>query len=334
MKDEQIYLLETISHLLNQGFAIDDILCLCKIYDHTSFIEEIETELLHGLTLEEALLKTKLPALFKEYFSFFQNDFSLSDALDKSLYICKRQEAIKKQLRQKLSYPLFMIVFLFIFSIFIILYLLPQVEILFIEFDIKMSFMTQFVFILFKIIPIFLFLSITLLFFIIAIVIFAIKKQRFQYIDFFITHTNLIQNVMKQYYSIKFAIYYNELLENHYDASTIIDILYHRINDSDIQMIVYELYQELVKGYTLEEVIKKFDYFDSGFKKFFSIMMADHFEKKKLNDYIHYSINKIELHISRSIKIFIPLTYGFVACFVIFVYISIIIPMMNVVNHL
>ena len=38
--------------------------------------------------------------------------------------------------------------------------------------------------------------------------------------------------------------------------------------------------------------------------------------------------------VSKFIKIIVPLIYGFVATFVIVVYVSIIIPMMNVVSNL
>lgn len=121
-------------------------------------VSDLEKHLYQGETVDEALLKMNLPALFKEYFSFFKHDFSIDDALEKTLAICKKREEIKKIIIKKLGYPLFMLIFLFVFSIFVVLFLLPQVEILFIDFNIEKSLITEFFFTLLKIIPLFLIL--------------------------------------------------------------------------------------------------------------------------------------------------------------------------------
>ena len=57
-------------------------------------------------------------------------------------------------------------------------------------------------------------------------------------------------------------------------------------------------------------------------------------EKKSLKEYIDISFMQIDRLTSRIIKTIVPLIYGFVASFVIVVYVSIIIPMMNVVSTL
>lgn len=57
-------------------------------------------------------------------------------------------------------------------------------------------------------------------------------------------------------------------------------------------------------------------------------------KKKSLKEYIDISFMQIDRLISRIIKTIVPLIYGFVASFVIVVYVSIIIPMMNVVSTL
>lgn len=150
--------IEYMIFFLKQGYSIHDLLDLCKMLDFKKQVSDLEKYLYQGETVDEALLKMNLPGLFKEYFSFFKHDFSIDDALEKTLAICKKREEIKKILIKKLGYPLFMLIFLFVFSIFVVLFLLPQVEILFIDFNIEKSLITEFFFTLLKIIPLFLIL--------------------------------------------------------------------------------------------------------------------------------------------------------------------------------
>ena len=151
----------------------------------------------------------------------------------------------------------------------------------------------------------------------------SIAKQKFNQIDFLINHTHFIKKLICKYYSLKFAIYYNELLIQHYDT----------ITDSDIKMIVYELYRLIVNGHDFNLAVNDFPYFSDDFKKFISIIQNSH-ENQSLENYIQLTFMQLNQFVSKFIKIIVPLIYGFVATFVIVVYVSIIIPMMNVVSNL
>ena len=195
--------------------------------------------------------------------------------------------------------------------------MLPQIEILFIDFNIQKSFIIECLFGLLHAIPIFLALF-TIASIILVIFIYqSISKQKFNHIDFLIKHTHIIKKIICKYYSLKFAIYYNELLIQHYDTTSIIDTLYNKINDSDIKMIVYELHRLILEGCDFKLAINEFPY-----------------ENHNLENYIQLTFLQLNQIISKFIKIIVPLIYGFVATFVVVVYISIIIPMMNVVSNL
>ena len=68
-------------------------------------------------------------------------------------------------------------------------------------------------------------------------------------------------------------------------------------------------------------------------KNFISIIQNSH-ENQSLENYIQLTFMQLNQFVSKFIKIIVPLIYGFVATFVIVVYVSIIIPMMNVVSNL
>lgn len=94
-------------------------------------------------------------------------------------------------------------------------------------------------------------------------------KTKIQSDRFLINHTHFIKKLICKYYSLKFAIYYNELLIQHYDTTSIIETLYDKITDSDIKMIVYELYRLIVNGHDFNLAVNDFPYFSDDFKNLY-----------------------------------------------------------------
>lgn len=333
MKKKLFNLVDLFIFFFNQGYSLQETLDFCSMFDYEKEIIQIKEYLNQGLSLDEIFMILPFPTLFKEYFSFFKNEFTLEIALSKSLDICKKREEYKNIFFKKLAYPVILLIFLFIFSIFVIFYLLPQVEILFNDFNIQKSFIIKSLFVLLHAIPLFLALF-TIVSAILVIFIYqSVSKQKFNHIEFLIKRTRIIKKIICKYYSLKFAIYYNELLIQHYDTTSIIETLYNKINDSDIKMIVYELHHLILEGCDFKSAINEFPYFSKDFKKYISIIQNAH-ENHNLENYIQLTFMQLNQIISNFIKITVPLIYGFVATFVIVVYISIIIPMMNVVSNL
>ena len=220
------------------------------------------------------------------------------------------------------------------FSLFIIYALLPSIMQLFIEFAIEPGFITKMMFILFKIIP--LLILIILLCFSSAclITVYAIKKQYYQLIDFLVNHVWFIQKMIQKYYSIKFALYYNELLINGYDTTDIVIMLYQQIDDSDIKMLIYEIYTQILKGESLEKIIINFNYVEPLFIASFKLLIHDNRANKSLDNYLKISLDILHFKISKVIKIIVPTICCFTATFVVLVYVSIVIPMMSVISNL
>ena len=156
----------------------------------------------------------------------------------------------------------------------------------------------------------------------------------FKLIDLLIEKIVLIRRLIQKYYSLKFALYYNELLINGYDSTDIIVMLYEQIDDSDIKMIIYEIYRQVLEGEALEDIINDFEYFEPLFIAYFKLLIHDNQKDKSLDNYLRVSIDTLHMQVTRLIKLFVPIIYCFVAGFVILVYVAIVIPMMNVVSNL
>lgn len=110
--------IEYMIFFLKQGYSIHDLLDLCKMLDFKKQVSDLEKYLYQGETVDEALLKMNFPGLFKEYFSFFKHDFSIDDALEKTLAICKKREEIKKNSYKEIRLSTFYVDFSLCFFYF------------------------------------------------------------------------------------------------------------------------------------------------------------------------------------------------------------------------
>ena len=325
---------ENIAIFLNQGYLIEDILQLCQAVSKNPNINSIKKALNEGYSLDEAIIQSNFNHLFIEFFKFFRLDNNISKAILQSLKIWKKMSETKTKLKKQLTYPCILIIFLVAFSIFIVYGLLPSVSQLFLEFDITPGFFTNLIFTLFKIIPILIIFAILILIIASSITIYAIKKQYYQLLDFLVQHVFITKATIQKYYSLKFALYYNELLEIGYDSTDIIVMLYQKIDDSDIKMLIYEIYLKILEGEDLEKIISEFIYFEPLLVTCFKLLYHDNRKQKSMSNYLTLSLDNLNHHISKIIKIAVVFVYCFTAVFVIMVYVSIIIPMMNVVNNL
>ena len=324
--NDDLQLLENIANFLKQGYLIKDVLNLCLIIHQTEKIKLIEQNLVAGKAFDEVIIEIDFDNTFIEYFKFFRFKNNISTAIEHSLKICRKKEQIFTQLKKELTYPVLLIIFLMFFSLFIVYGLLPSIMQLFVEFNISPSIITRIIFKLFEIIPI------IVIFIILSI--YAIKRKYFKLIDLLIEKIVLIRRLIQKYYSLKFALYYNELLINGYDSTDIIVMLYEQIDDSDIKMIIYEIYRQVLEGEALEDIINDFEYFEPLFIAYFKLLIHDNQKDKSLDNYLRVSIDTLHMQVTRLIKLFVPIIYCFVAGFVILVYVAIVIPMMNVVSNL
>ena len=153
MKNKLLSFIDLLIFFFNQGYSLQETLDFCSLLNYEKEVKEIKNYLNQGLSLDEIFIMLPFPTLFKEYYSFFKNEFTLETALKKSIEICKKRDEYKNIFLKKLAYPIILLIFLFVFSIFTVFYLLPQVEILFNDFDIQKSFITQCLFVLLHAIP-------------------------------------------------------------------------------------------------------------------------------------------------------------------------------------
>ena len=319
--------------LLSSHYTVEESLIICKhILNHPA-IPYMNNELQKGMDLENIILNAELPELFKEYFYFFKNKKCLSEAIEKSLDICTSLQNYQNQLKSKLTYPLILIVFLFLFSVFVVFILLPNVNQLFISFQIERTLWIQVAFILFYLIPFLIIVLGIAVVYLLTKLIIALKKKSFRIIEWYLK-LPLFKVFLQKYFSLKFATYYQELLTEDMDSARIIKLLNEQMNHSDLKIVLYEMNNRLQEGETLEDILVDFEYLDPLFLSFFQMYMKNPTQHDSLIYYIQLTYDQIDLWIASFLKYLIPSIYSFVAVFVITIYISIIIPMMNIISEI
>lgn len=332
MNNDYVFL-ENLYQLLEQGYGIEETLLICRDITHHPSIDSIMNRIMNGDPFSEALKDEQLPKEFLEFYDFFSRKFKISDAIKNSIHICQRLRQIKSKLVSQLTYPLILIIFLIVFSMFATFILFPKVDQLFTSFSIEQSMVFKILFTVMRFVPLFL-LSISFLMSIFSIYFFlSLRKKRYLVIEKYL-RIPFLKKYIQKYFTLKFAIYFNELLRDQVDTNAIIGILNNQMNRSDIKIMIYEIYTKLNDGYSFDQIIDDFDYFDHLFVSMYKMYLRSPKEIGSMQGYIDISYHQIEVFISRLIQIFVPVVYGFVAFFVIMIYIAIILPMMNVIGEI
>lgn len=331
--NKDILFLENFYTLLNAGYSIEESLLICQSVIGDKTITKMISQLKEGYSIDEILIQHSFPTLFKEYFVFYLSKNCLSESIEKSLNIYRVKKDYQQKLKSQLTYPLILLIFLFLFSLFVVFILLPNVNSLFDSFQIEKTIVINMIFFILSIFP-YLFIC-TFLFIVLSFLylFYGLKHKKFKIIEMFLC-IPVLNILLQKYFSLKFSIYYQELAQENIDSAKIIQILNDQMNQSDIKIVLYEMHTRMNEGEAIEDILYDFEYFDSLFLTFFQMYMKNPQRHQSLNDYIQMTYQQIDQWISSFLKYLIPSIYSFVAVFVITIYISVIIPMMNVISDI
>ena len=95
MKNKLLNFIDLLIFFFNQGYSLQETLDFCSLLNYEKEVKEIKNYLNQGLSLDEIFIMLHFPTLFKEYYSFFKNEFTLETALKKAIEICKKRDEYK-----------------------------------------------------------------------------------------------------------------------------------------------------------------------------------------------------------------------------------------------
>lgn len=323
--------LESIADLLEQGYNINDILIIVENIFEKKQVLKIKELLYQGFALEEIILKLNYDDTFKEYFNFFCLKNDVSNAIKQSIIIQKKQNDFINRTIKTVRYPVFLILFLFFFSLFISFYLLPEIHNLLEQFNAQSSTFQNMAFSLFSIIPIVVLVFCVIICSASLYVFISIKKSNINQIEKCL-QIPIFKNIIKRYFSFKFAMYYNELLTFGYNSTQMIDFMKKNLNNSTIKVVVFKIIQKTEIGDDFFDTMINLHYFENLFQKYLILLQKQTTVNKNLNSYLELSVKLSLDTVNRIIAISVPFIYTFIGGFVIFVYVSIILPLMNIIQ--
>lgn len=316
--------------MLQDGYIIRDVLLICKRVFNEKRITSIEQMLHEGKAFEEAIIESAYPVLFIQFFTFFLAKNELHHAIDQSVMLCKKINSFKSMLFSKLKYPLFLLLFMLFFSMFVVYFLIPQVRELMVQFQANSSLFQDIIFSLFTIIPMGIIVVVLGLGSILLWMYYVISHRKSVYIHSLLS-IRVIGHIVQKLYSVYFALFYNELLLSGYDTLEMMQFLNNSMNQGILQVVVYEMDKEMNHGNDFFHCLKECVYFEALFVEFIYLLEKENKGKKSLDSYLDISFMDIEQQINKFMHVIVPLIYGFVGSFVVFVYLAIILPLMDVI---
>lgn len=327
----QLQIFEQMASLCQKGYSLYESVNILYTLTKNPILEKMQQQFYQGDSFERIISSLDIDTLWKEYFLFFVQGQSIERSLTLSCHILNVKNDLIQMLKKKMTYPLFLILFSFFFSIFLITFIFPQFQRLYEEFHLQVSLIHRILISLMKIIPIFLlilFLGITVLW---IYVYRCIKKRDHQKIRYFMT-LPFLSAIMKKYYSIKFAFYYDEFIQSGIDTYHIFQFMKKSLRESDFGFIIYDFDHGFKQGKQFLDMIQESIYFEDQLKLFLSLIF---YQEKAfaLKTYIDFSLEQFYSWVRQGCQYLTIFAYTFTGVFTVVVYLSLIMPMMNLMDQ-
>jgi Type II secretory pathway, component PulF len=330
MKDKNEYLLQ-LSIFIEMGYSIKQAVYICQNIYKDPLLEKMNNYLASGIELIDIFKKLQFDKLWLEYFIFFYQNLSLSKAIKDSLMIVSLKNKLFTSLKKTFGYPLFLLSFAILFSLFSVVVLIPKIKILSSSFSIEASLLQQSLVFIVSFLPYILIFIIILIFIYIIQVIKIVNLQNLDKIKK-IMRLKSSKIILQTYFSIKFAIYLQQLVASGYDTKTCIEILNKKIGHSDLKIIIDDIYQSILQGEDINKVIQNNLFLNDYFKITYQLMIESGLIEESLNGFISTSFRLLEEKIKKIVKILLPSIYMFVATIVVMIYMMVVLPMMQLVT--
>lgn len=266
--------IEQFAMLMNQGLPLDTLIHLTFKKD-----EEIITYLKEGMNLQEICTLNQKKLYFK-YLRILSGKLNLSDALDCVNKIEKSSNTFFETLLKKISYPFFLLIFVFFMILFFSDYVLVQMK------DYISNRMV--------------FVFIHLLKWGFGFAILSMIFYLFLYYVLFYKYNSKMKcpfQLMKKMISLQFVCMYQALDKSYTSTQEILETLA-CMDFSVVGKVSNEILVYLKHGKSLEESFLEIEVFDSDFKK----MLVYALTSNQMHVFFDLYMKKCSLDLEKSVK--------------------------------
>lgn len=331
-KDVQLRFLRRLSRLLGNGYPLIEALTIIKWDDQmTETATKMITLLKKGNTIDQAFEKTDFHHTITSYLYFVRANGDLQTSIDKCIEMYEHRVNYMKKFQQIARYPLILLIIFSILLYFIKKLVLPSFVDLFQSSSDASSTVTLSIIIIetlgtFVLVMSFLFLG--------SVVLWQINKRKFR-IDQQIKLYKFIpiyRTFLKLQTSFLFATHLSTLLKT---GMSIKEILHHMAKQKKLPIIAYYshlMIEELSKGFSLTSLLSQFTFFEQRIATIFQKNADMYALEKDFTMYAEFLTDELHRKIMKTITFIQPFFFVVLAGFIIFIYVTLMWPMFQLIK--
>ncbi|WP_246001112.1 competence type IV pilus assembly protein ComGB [Oceanobacillus piezotolerans] len=331
-KEQQQRFIEKLYQLLNNGYSTIEALEALK-WDRP-FVkpaDHIIHELKHGASIDKAMDKAGFDSSITTFLFFVRANNDLEGSLAQCSNMFKQRIRHTKKFQQIIRYPLFLIFIFTILLFFIKTTILPSFV------DMFQSNPKSYSTVKLSILSVDLLITCTL-FVVLTCLVFLVLWKYVQPKLPIEEQIRILERipVYRQYLKVQtsyfFATHFRSLLKSGIPFK---DIIYHMANQKRLPLIAHYssiMMNELSKGIHLSYILSNFSFLENHLTTIFHKNSDAEILEKDLALYSEFKLEEIEQQITKLITLIQPILFLAIGLFVIFIYVTLMWPMFQLIK--
>ncbi|MBD1378837.1 competence type IV pilus assembly protein ComGB [Metabacillus arenae] len=334
---DQANLLQQLSSLLSKGYTLNEALQFVMMHLSKQKKEEIERclqQLKQGIPFQETLQQLKFHKDVLAILLFSEEHGDLCYALNESSKLLDQRLSHLEKITKVIRYPLFLL-----FSVSIMIYIIqgvigPQFQSMYQSMNISPSFFTSLLLYMFEGIKwaFYLFLGVIVLLLVFYFLVFR-KKSPHEKMSYYV-RIPLINHFIRLFNSYFFSAQLSSLLRagvSVFDSFQIFKDQHYMpfYKEEGIRVI-----EGLTRGEMLESLFLKSNFYDDKIVQVIAYGQANSQLSRELYTYSQFLLDQLERKVEKWTTVIQPAIYLFVGIVVLIVYLSILMPMYQMMNQI
>jgi len=330
--NQQVMLLEKLAELLDQGYPIIDALSIIKVNQRWQAVSDYLAEQLQaGRRFDSILEELHFDQQIVTFIYFALQHGNLTEAIRQSVQFINQQIKLMSQFKQVIRYPLFLLSFFLVMLFCINLYVYPA----FMDLYSSHSQPSNLLLIATQIVDMIFFILYYLGIFSLCIVIISLFMIRKLNIKQKVTLIHLLRfprPIIRKYCSLMFATHFSSLLDANLSFKSCLTLIVEHKKETFINFYCRAILSDLNSGLSFEQSLNKHAFFDRQLNDLFSSKTNQLLIKRDLSTYAMLLSEQIKARTLKVIKCVQPTIFIIIAISVIFIYLSILLPMLQLIQ--
>lgn len=336
MKDQASFL-NRLNDLCEKGYTLKDGLLFLQLNETGYKKEDLSLciqRLAKGDSLRAALAELQFHRDVLGYLYFAEQHGDLQFALKESSNMLKKKMIQVEKLMKLLRYPIFLI-----FTIIIILFIvntviMPQFEKLYEAMNVEPSFFSIFLLVLFDFSKWFLFIFLFMICLSSLYYFVGFKKKQADEQMSLLLNIPILNKFLKMFNSYFFSLQLSNLLKGGLSTFESFKIFENQNMLPFFKIEATCIIEQLKKGERLESIVEDRRFYEKELAHVILHGQANGKLARELYTYSQLIIEQLEEKILKMITVIQPAIYILVGCVILFVYLSMLLPMYEMIEHI